>query len=201
MRSRTLGLAVASVLACSGSAMATTLFFDNFNTENGGVSQLNYNGFANWIVNPQSVDLIGNGNFDFYPGNGLYVDLDGSTRSAGTMTTRNSWTYVSGSSYRLEFNLGGNARGSASDTVTVAVQIGNVNQSYTLASGAPFQLYTIDFVGNGSTGAISFAGSGGDNIGIILDNVRLSVVPLPHAAGLSLVGLLSVAGFRRRMGR
>ena len=57
---------------------ATFSFTDNFSSENGGVAQLAYTGFANWNVTAADVDLIGNGNFDFFPGNNLYVDLNGS---------------------------------------------------------------------------------------------------------------------------
>lgn len=46
-------------------------------TEN--VGELNYVDFTDWDVVTNHVDLIGNGLFDFLPGNGLYVDLCGST--------------------------------------------------------------------------------------------------------------------------
>ena len=62
-------------LSFSGfSANAGVIFSDNFNAENGGTGVLNYNSFNNWTVTDGTVDLIGNGFFDFYPGNGLYVD-------------------------------------------------------------------------------------------------------------------------------
>jgi hypothetical protein len=121
---------------------AATIFSDNFNTENGGVadaSTLNYNTFANWTVNGGgTVDLIGNGYFDFYPGQGLYVDLDGSTSNAGQLTSIN--IALNPGTYTLQFLLGGSQRG---DTNTVRVWLGSLySESFTLASSDPLALVT-----------------------------------------------------------
>ena len=62
---------------------------------------LNYTGFANWTVYSGTVDLIGNGSYDFLPGDGLYVDLDGSTSDAGVLTTKQSFNFTAGSQYIL----------------------------------------------------------------------------------------------------
>ena len=61
-------LAAALTAALTGAASAAPLFSDNFNAQNGGVGTLNFSGFTNWTVSNGSVDLIGNGFFDFYPG-------------------------------------------------------------------------------------------------------------------------------------
>ncbi len=201
MKNFKLALAVAAgSLAMGGSAMAdTVLLSDNFNGENGGVGVLNYNGFANWTVNPQSVDLIGNGYFDFQPGNGLYVDLDGSTNQGGTMTTTNSFVFTSGQTFILEFDLAGNLRGAGNDTVTIIVSIGNENDVLVVPQSQTFTTLTYTFVGNGSTGQVSFSNGGGDNQGALLDNVTLTAVsvPVPQAAGLGLVGMGLIARRRR----
>ena len=78
---------ITMAVALVGPAIAAPVFFDDFNAENGGVGQTNYTGFANWAVQDGTVDLIGNGFFDFFPGNGLYVDVDGSSGDAGKMIT------------------------------------------------------------------------------------------------------------------
>ena len=77
--------AVFIIFAFIGAASATPIFEDNFDSENGGNGVTNYTGFINWTVTDGTVDLIGNGYFDFFPGNGLYVDMDGSTNNAGKM--------------------------------------------------------------------------------------------------------------------
>ncbi len=69
-------------------AQAGVLFQDNFDAEGtSGSSQLNYNAFDNWTVEDGTVDLIADPNqwgIDCVGGTGKCVDLDGSTRNAGT---------------------------------------------------------------------------------------------------------------------
>src|SRR5882762_10242764 len=91
-----LAIAILSFWLSSGTAShAVVLLNDNFDTENGGVPQLNYSGLANFnVANSGSggaVDLIGNGSFDFYPGNGLYVDICGSSSACGILTTKQTF--------------------------------------------------------------------------------------------------------------
>ena len=66
------------------SAQAQIVFADNFEADMLG---LNYTSFViGWAVSDGTVDLIGNGFFDFYPSNGKYVDLDGSSGNAGVLS-------------------------------------------------------------------------------------------------------------------
>lgn len=59
-------------------AQADIVYQDDFNSENGGTGALNFSSFTLWNVTDGGVDLVGNGFYDGYPGNGLYVDLTGS---------------------------------------------------------------------------------------------------------------------------
>jgi hypothetical protein len=114
------GLAALLGLCVSQTAAAAVLLSDNFDTENGGVGMLNYNGFANFTVSNSgaggAVDLIGNGFFDFYPGNGLYVDICGSASACGVLTTKQ--TFAPGT-YDIALSIGGNARESGTNATTV----------------------------------------------------------------------------------
>ena len=52
--------AAVSLICLTGVSQAGVIFEDNFDSENGGVGALNYNGFDNWSVASGTVDLIGN---------------------------------------------------------------------------------------------------------------------------------------------
>ena len=180
---------------------ATIIFSDNFNTENGGIGQLNYNAFANWSASNGTVDLIGSpGFFDFFPGNGLYVDLDGSTFQAGTFTSIG--IPVTPGNYMLSFLLAGSQRGDV-NTVQVNVSGGLASSSYTLASNVPLTLETMSFtVLAPTTITLSFQNEGiSNNIGLVLDNVSLNRVstPVPDSGstivflGIAIIGLGLIA--------
>jgi len=201
---------LAAIFAMAAHASAATLFSDNFNSENGGNPQLNYYGFANWTVTSGSVDLIGNGYFDFLPGNGLYVDLDGSTNDAGTMVS--SAIPLAAGSYLFEFDLAGSQRGPI-EPVTAEVSAGSndlVSQAFNLPSSQGFTLMTLPFtLATPQSVNLSFAEVGNSDMGQLLDNVSVdtnnaidlsvSGAPLPSAAwgGLMLMGGLFVARVRR----
>ena len=146
------------------------LLDDTVDTENGGSGVLNYRGFANWSVSDGAVNLIGNGRFDFFPGTGLYIDLDGSTNDAGKFESE-SLTLDSGN-YQLEFDLAGSAR---NDTNTVVISLGDFFvESFTLDGGEPFTTVTRQFrVAAPTSVRLSFDHTGGDNLGLLLDNVKL----------------------------
>jgi hypothetical protein len=191
--------AAAAAITSAGSAQAAVVFFEDFNAY---AYQLNWISPANWTVPSGSVDLIGETTtataFDFYPGNGGYVDLDGSTGAAGTLQT--IMNFAPGT-YSVSFDLGGNARDDGPKTTVIS--LGDFSTDITLASNAALTPYTYTFTTAG--GALSFAdlSSGNGNIGNILDNVSVSTVaavPEPSTWAMTILGFcgLGFMAYRRK---
>jgi len=194
-----------AALAAAAQVQAVAVFSDNFDAENGGAEALNYTGFANWTVSNGSVDLIGNGGrFDFLPGNGLYVDMDGSTGDAGKLTSVG--LSLDPGDYVLSYDLAGNQRNGSDERVDVAVETGVASAFHSLSEDDPFQTFFLNFsLTSAHTVNLTFEGQGGDKVGMLLDNVLLERrapdrVP-DSGASLALLGLglLGLAAFRRRL--
>ena len=134
-------------------------------------------GFIHWEVVDGTVDLAGPGWWDLLPGNGLYVDLDGTTSDAGTMVSRQSFLFEPGREYTLQFELAGNRRHGGLDFAEVQVAFGDIfNKTYARPGAAEFQVFTEHFfVSEWRSAKLSFAGLGGDRVGLLLDDIRLSV--------------------------
>src|ERR1700722_6621813 len=148
MRSLLLALAVGTGLGMGlgvpGAAFGSSVVFsDSFNTENGGVPTLNYFGFANWTVPVGSVDLIGNGFFDLLPGNGLYVDMDGSTDQAGSLLSKS--ISVGAGTYVFSYDLAGSQRGPSTALTASVLGVAGATQTTTSASSDPFAVFSIGF--------------------------------------------------------
>jgi hypothetical protein len=199
--------AFAAVIAGSASAAdAGVVFSDNFNSY---AFQGNWQPEALWFApGPGTVDLIGETTtitgWDLFPGNGGYIDLDGSGGGAGTLQTVQSFAP---GTYALTFDLGGNARGDVAKTTTIT--LGDWSTSLTLDASSPYTLYTYDVVTTG--GQLSFADdyAGNRAIGNVLDKVSLSLAtsdtqaiadPVPELSTWAMMllgfGGIGYAGFR-----
>lgn len=198
---------VAALSLAAPAAQATTLLQDNFNAENGGVGKLNYVSFSNWTVNKGTVDLIGNGFWDLVPGNGLFLDMDGSGIDSGGIVSASNFSFLAGRTYTLNFRMAGSQRGRADGaTNTVRVGFGTVSQDITLTANAAFALYQFSFTAAAnSTGALSFTSlDRRDNQGLLLDDVLLSEsggatdITEPTTLAMIATALLLMAGLKRR---
>jgi hypothetical protein len=193
------GILAASAISCASAANATVVFADDFNSY---AYQLNWvPPSVVWTVPSGSVDLIGETTtqtaFNFYPGHGGYVDLDGSTGAAGALESAPSFA---AGSYTLSFDLGGNTLGDVAKTTTIS--LGNWSTTLTLASDSPYKLYTYTFTTTG--GHLEFADNavGNQNIGNILDNVSLgTAIPEVSTWGMMFLGFAGLGVVASNRGR
>ena len=195
------------LLVCAGSSSAALVFFDDFDLENGGTGVLNYTGFSQWTVTEGTVDLIGNGYHDYQPGPGLFLDMDGSTSNAGTIESI-PLDLLPGD-YTLDFAFAGNQRTGDSDAVDFTVT-GSGTPLWTLTAPGSSAWTTLESLAPGvatftlttpTTVSISLSGQGGDNIGMLIDNVSLdgvNIIPAPGAILLGSIGAGLVGWLRRR---
>lgn len=201
------GTGLLALLLSIGTAQAATVFTDDFNGENGSTPVLGTTSLSRWNVVDGNVDLIGNGlngaSYDFYPGHGYYLDLDGTGRSGRGNTSNASieTTQVFGAgSYMVSFLLGNNP-GGGSSVNPLTVSLGSYSTILNTTGYPPFSPVTLSVLTTG--GRLSFAqGGSADQQGSIIDNVEVSTAtPEPSSVATvisGLAGLLYAASRRRR---
>jgi hypothetical protein len=148
------------------------LIVDDVDAENGGTSEANYTGFDFWNVVDGCVDLHGPGGVDPVPGNGLYIDMDGTCNDAGILESQETFE-MHPADWRLEMIVAGNSQVTGTDSMRVSVGSGNV-WMLTLDDTASFRQIDYDFTLSDSTSAIiRLEHFGTDEQGILVDAVRL----------------------------
>lgn len=225
-------IAATSLLALSLAAPAAASgLTDNFDAESPGSTILNYNGFANFDVGNGTVDLLFDPNgfgLACAGGSGSCVDLDGSTRDGGYLTTKNFYSFNAGDKVTLSFDLSGNMRQAGDDNFLAGFSFqapvdvlgytlsggyfpggpfdflnsSGVSSSSTIGQAKPFTTYILSFTA-GSAGALkAYVGTdSNDNIGPILDNFSLNIaggVPEPSQWMLLILGFGAIGATMRR---
>lgn len=157
-------------------------------------AQLNYTGFINWDVTSGRVDLVGLGVWDVRPGNGLYVDLQGTDTSGtpapgadfglGQLTSKVDYNFVNGKNYRFTLSVGGSLAGhpgsaGTSGTWTIRVRVGNgLDELITITSGVtPLTPHIFNWTQSGAfSGPIIIeqtVQTGHHNVGTCIDEITL----------------------------
>lgn len=203
-------LALAAISLIAAPAKASIIFQDNFDTENKGKGTLNFFKFSQWNVTKGSVDLIGQKTaWDFFPGQGLYVDMDGTGKDSGGITWNEARVLGPGA-YTISFRLGGSQRWDGNNTVRMELS-DLFFEDFTFGAKEGLSLITRSFfVKEEVKTLLSFTSlDKRDNMGLILDDVLLASekkddqsVDISEPATLAMIAtaLLLIAGLRRRDG-
>ena len=183
-------VSLCSVVLLAGAGHAQ--FFDNFNAT---TTALGTTALTGWTVTGGNIDILGASPFLFnlYPGNGNFIDLDGTSSTGSSTITSGTFSLTSGVGYTLSFDLGKNGAGSESVTVSI------LNSSFGGTTIADSIAYPA-FVGKSfswvqsttiANAQIRFASVGNDNAGYVIDNVRVAGTA-PEPSSVALIGLLGV---------
>ncbi|MCA8867166.1 MAG: VPLPA-CTERM sorting domain-containing protein [Rhodobacteraceae bacterium] len=189
-------------IALAGAAQSATLFSEDFSDEatNYGTT-LNFAAFDQFSVSAGTVDLINIAGFGITCQTTGCVDLDGSTRDSGLMSST-VLNFVTGVQYMFSATLSGNQRSGGPDSVLFGITNGVLSQTESFAWNDGYTTFNIAFtVAANTSGSIFFQDQGNDNLGVILDRVSVSeaaVVPLPASLPLILAGLGGLGLLRRR---
>lgn len=191
MKLKMLAIAAAMVVLSAG-AQAAPVYTDNFDADAQGLNV----GVAGWTLSGGTIDVVPVGSSFHFLGaaNGNYVDLDGSTGQAGTLTQ--TLTGLVDGSYALTFELAGNHRDGGTEATTITLS-GAANTVLTPGMNDD-AWYTIIGTATGGTLTFSFHDASADNIGSLLDNVSVTAVPEPGSLSLMLSGIAALAFAARR---
>lgn len=216
-------LAASAAITMATPASAATVFTDGFE---GDSPALTVTTLDNWtLTGGVSVDVVGSPNaFSIGvtpPASGNVIDLDG-TPGPATITSIQSFLFNAGDLVTFSFDVGGAQRGSIADnfqailfldpslvsgltgTGLTSTGLGSnansVFSSVSIPGSTAFTTSSISFIATGAGSLqMAFGTTSADNIGPLLDNVRLDVsaVPEPATWAMMLLGLGFVGGAMR----
>jgi len=198
---------VTALAFIAGPANAGPVFFDDFEDDSLVLGTMD---LTNWTVVKPNVDVIGTdgtgSSYDFYPGQGRYLDLDGTT-GATNATIETDFVFGLGS-YRLTFLLANNPNGGTAVNV-LKVSLGDSQCTFATTGYMPFETRACTFATTGGT-RLTFSQEGqADQQGSLIDDVSIetldvnpnAAVPEPASVATILSGLAAIGIARWRHSR
>lgn len=199
-----LAVAIGATALFAGAPASAAIFSDNFD---GTTAALNWDGGTNWNVTGGSIDLVDSGTFSITcaGGGGRCVDLIGTLDGGATSGQLTSIDLaLNPGRYTLAFDYSGNQRGAEDSSFNAAISGGLLSENIGPLSGADgntafgsfLQEFTVTTAGNYNIVFTQSAGT--QNVGNLIDNVSLNVVPEPATWAMMIAGFGLVGGAMRR---
>ena len=154
MRMRLAAAAAVAVALVAGTAGAATIYSNNFDTENAGLSALSYTGFTGASVILGTVDLVHTGDgfgISCAGGPGGCVDLNGSTNSQSDLRFA-PFAFEADTTYEFSFKISGNQRNAETQSFRAGFQFDSVQVLNGVTLGGAYGDFT-DLVGSSLIGA------------------------------------------------
>jgi PEP-CTERM motif len=181
-------LSTALLLQVATSSEAAALISEDFES---ATPALSVTSIPSFTVNSGTVDVIGTGTgFDFYPNNGKYLDLNG---SSAAIIESAAFNFAAGDTVTLKFDYGANGENRSADVFFGNALLTTLNASE--STGTIFTPYETTFtLGSATTASVLFSAVSTGAAGIILDNVVLTTSAVPEPATLPALLTLGVVG-------
>jgi hypothetical protein len=193
------GITLAVNFGLMAKVQAATLLNDNFDTNPQGSFSGSLD--SSFYVSTGSIDVIGQGSNDFYPGNGNYIDLNGLQQ--GGITSNSNFTFSPGQSATLSFSYGTNRDGNSANSADVilgGVVVDQLNSVNLVGTGLNNVILNIP---NPQSGTLSFRSNTPGFYGVIIDNVILSsnatAVPEPFTIIGTIIGGTVAIRMRKKL--
>jgi hypothetical protein len=185
-------LCTALLLNVATPSEAATLIDENFDTSVPTFNITTSGTIPSFTVTDGSVDIIGTtgGQFEFYPGNGAYVDLNGN--DPGTIES-STFGFAAGEIVNVSFSYGANGENRTGEVFFGTASLGTFTASQ---STGVFQTFSTSFtVATAQNASLIFKGLNAGASGVVLDNVSLTTgAAVPEPATLPALLTLGAIG-------